>query len=373
MKQTLCYVLLMSLAMGMLFAQDEKAVTFFVEDSLLETAELTVLAPYLQGGAEFRTIPLLNGMQTSIVATVGGGFIISPVWDYSDGVQNLREEATADGFDDQNTFCSWDTDIAFMLKQELWNGGEGSGMPISVYGKSNFHFSSPFRNENDLWMFSGLPHAYPDQINSVSYVMEAGIQIDYFSEKEFPEGFGANLSVAAAPDWFLNTAAGETEFYDFSFSAVGFMPWIDINQKKKDREWVYVYLADRITADYVIGSAVPQFFQEKYSLGRKLRGFEDYAYGTTFSLANNLELRVYGPELFDGSGPTFTLFLDTGVYAGDYFNTSIPVSGFLCSAGIEVGSSMMGRNRGTRLSVTLLGDNIENISPMTSIYMQYQF
>ena len=73
-----------------------------------------------------------------------------------------------------------------------------------------------------------------------------------------------------------------------------------------------------------------------------MRGFEKNSFGTSITLVNNFEVRVAGPELLIANTyPLFNLFVDTGLYTGKYVNTDIERSGFLLSAGFEVGITLI--------------------------------
>ena len=88
------------------------------------------------------------------------------------------------------------------------------------------------------------------------------------------------------------------------------------------------------------------------SLGRNVRGFNTNSFNTNFTVVNNLDIRLAGPEpVMDGIFPRLNIFFDMGWHAGNYFNTGhngisaktasamaekYGLERFLCSTGFQL-------------------------------------
>ena len=106
-----------------------------------------------------------------------------------------------------------------------------------------------------------------------------------------------------------------------------------------------VVLIDRFNANWTDGSYVPLYAQGPVSLGRKVRGYNTYAFNTNFTVVNNLDLRISGPDrmldFLSGVFPRLNLFVDCGWHTGRYFNSAIEGSHFLASTGAQLEMSFM--------------------------------
>lgn len=101
-----------------------------------------------------------------------------------------------------------------------------------------------------------------------------------------------------------------------------------------------IVMIDRANANWTGGSGVPLYAQGPVSLGRKVRGFNTYSFNTEFSVVNNFDIRLSGPDrifaFMDGIFPRLNLFADCGYHWGRYFNSEEKGEHFLASAGAQL-------------------------------------
>jgi hypothetical protein len=122
-----------------------------------------------------------------------------------------------------------------------------------------------------------------------------------------------------------------------------------------------IVLADRLNISGVFGSSIPLSVQQTTSLGSKVRGFGTFQFPTDYSVANQFDLRFNGPEPFvSGLFPRLVLFFDIGYGWGELYNTSIPESGLIASAGVSVTFAIRSyMDIGYEMAYLLAGENYE--------------
>ncbi len=185
--------------------------------------------------------------------------------------------------------------------------------------------------------------AYPDKDGMLANIMSLGGIYDTVSSGAMRSGISVSAELTVAPALLLNELIGRTDFYQVNITGEGFFPLYRLPGDAAapfSGSWLSLYLADRVSVDYLTGSAVPQLYQEYPSLGKKMRGFADTELGSAVTAVNNLELRASGPvlNLFDMNigYPRAHLFLDIGYAGGPYYNVAAEADTFAASTGIEV-------------------------------------
>ncbi len=149
------------------------------------------------------------------------------------------------------------------------------------------------------------------------------------------DGYTLEFQADWAP-YGLNAALdGKGDFYQFTLEAVGAKTLY--HYKTESMSWFSVVIIDRLRANWLSGELVPTYIQKLGSLGRQVRGYSSYTYGTEFYVVNNLDLRLTGPDMgVDGLSPRINFFFDIGYGAGRYFNTENPGSNLLSSTGVQL-------------------------------------
>ena len=182
------------------------------------------------------------------------------------------------------------------------------------------------------------PKYYPDLNGNAQFLgtsLSLRFTYDAMEDTLFTnDGILAYVEAKWAP-YFLNSwLDGTADYYSLSANAVFAKTLYTYSTEKMD--WFSIVLIDRVNVNWTDGS-VPVNGQGPVSLGRKVRGYNTYSYGTEFSVVNNFDIRFAGPGMgLDGLRPRINIFFDMGLGAGNYFNTDIkPENGvnFLSSVG----------------------------------------
>lgn len=185
---------------------------------------------------------------------------------------------------------------------------------------------------------TGYEKTYPDLAGDSQFLgtsIALRLTYDDMEDTLFTnDGILAYVEAKWAP-YFLNSwLDGTADYYSLTANAVFAKTLYNYSTEKMD--WFSIVLIDRINVNWTDGS-VPVNAQGPVSLGRKVRGYNTYSYGTEFSVVNNFDIRFSGPGMgLDGLRPRINVFFDMGLGAGNYFNTDIaPEKGvnFLCSTG----------------------------------------
>ncbi len=148
-------------------------------------------------------------------------------------------------------------------------------------------------------------------------------------------GFVSYLELKWSPKALSSSLSGYADYISLTANAVGAYTLYQYRTEKMN--WFSITAIDRANLNYTTGSAVPQFIQRPVSLGRKVRGFNPYTYNTEFTVVNNFDIRLAGPELgIKGIAPRINLFFDFGYGTGRMFNTDIIQNNILSSTGVQL-------------------------------------
>ena len=189
------------------------------------------------------------------------------------------------------------------------------------------------------------PQIYPDlqPENGVSQFLGTtlGLRFTYDAMDDsilMNDGILAYVEAKYAPLFLNRWLDGTADYYSLTANAVFAKTLYTYTTENYD--WFSIVLIDRVNVNWTDGS-VPVNAQGAVSLGRKVRGYNTYSYGTQFSAVNNFDIRFAGPGIgIDSIKPRINVFFDMGIGAGNYFNTSIPVEtesgvNFLSSVGAQ--------------------------------------
>ena len=189
------------------------------------------------------------------------------------------------------------------------------------------------------------------QIDGWKFIASAGYHYDGLTDTR-TSGQGIRGSLVASHTLGVGT-------WSIIGDAVGMMTVYE--QKDEGRNLFSIVLADKLIATYVFGSTITLTEQERTSFGSKIRGFGTFQYPTSFSIANQFDIRINGPEaIYKGIFPRLDLFVDVGYGIGYVGNSTVWADGFLASAGgslfFTLGPVM---DFGYQMAYLLAGDNPE--------------
>ncbi|MBR2281570.1 MAG: hypothetical protein IJ863_02990, partial [Spirochaetales bacterium] len=188
------------------------------------------------------------------------------------------------------------------------------------------------------------------------------------------EGATAEIKLQFAPGFIKDGAS----YYSITLNGVAGTTLYELSDKR-GRNIFSIVAIDRVNVNWTDGNHVPVYASMPVSLGRKVRGFNTNSFNTNFTVVNNLDIRLAGPEpLMDGIFPRLNLFFDMGWHAGNYFNTghngvsaksaasmaeTYGLERFLCSTGFQLEMCFFDFiDLGFQLAYLINGDNPRNPS-----------
>ena len=385
MKKAFTVLIVLILAVCSVFAGDFK----FLFTELDQHPE--ILAGFLPTltsiGVGYEGLELIPGNLTQIQATIGGGYtqrvlfqdpvtgkpLISNQLLYDD-IQIRWNLKFLQGFGD-----SWVEGLDLVTAYLGYEGRYEKGVDSMVLGQERMRgYADPFTKEkgataipslNDWFGASKAGNSiYPDLADDYIAFMTnfyAGARLNLMDDKMVSnEGFLAELKLQFAPGFFNKKAS----YYSITLNAVAGTTLYELSDKK-GLNLFSIVLIDRANVNWTDGSKVPVYASRPVSLGRKVRGFDTDSYDTNFTVVNNLDIRLAGPEfLLDGIFPRLNLFFDMGYHAGNYFNTDysaksmadeLGLKQFLCSTGIQLEMCFFDFiDLGFQVSYLINGDNM---------------
>jgi hypothetical protein len=369
MKKTISIILIVFLFLSVtLTAEENESTVSFALGTVDISDILSGMVPtYLQAGIAYDGIELIDGNKTTLKVLLGGARTSYTLW--TDPVGDPLNVVPADL--DMLKFAFWQADLKARLDQELMGN-------LDAYAEWNTVWALPIENSGgtvSTILDSGTSAAaYPDKDGMLAIILKIGVLYDTVQKGHMKEGIEADLSFSAAPALLLNELIGKTDFYQANLTIEGFFPLYTIPMEgDAENQWLSLYIADRIQADYVWGSAVPQLFQNSPSLGRKMRGFEAASLGVNFTAVNNFEIRAAGPELIlSGTSfgyPRIHIFTDLGYCQGNYYNTATFGDMIAASAGVEAAIDIFNfLDVGYRYGFILGGQNIADTSSFGKLF-----
>ena len=401
MKKALTVVLILALALCSVFAGDFK----FLFTELDQHPE--ILAGFLPTltaiGAGSEGLSLIEGDLTQFQATIGGGYtqrvlfqnpvtgepLISDQMLY-DQIQVRWNLKFLQGFGD-----SWVEGKDLVTAYVGYEGRYEKAIDSMKVHEARFRgYADPVAREKgktaipslDEWFNTHYDDGsgngtlkgnkiYPDLADDYSAFMTnfyLGARLNLMDDKMVSNQGGlAEIKLQFAPS-FLNNKAS---YYSVTFNAVAGTTLFEMSNKK-GLNLFSVVLIDRVNVNWTDGSQVPVYASRPVSLGRKVRGFNTNSYNTNFTVVNNLDIRLAGPEfLLDGVFPRLNLFFDMGWHAGNYLNTGhngvaaasagamaekYDLKRFLCSTGFQLEMCIYDFiDLGFQLSYLISGDNMK--------------
>lgn len=213
---------------------------------------------------------------------------------------------------------------------KIWLGEKSKGQPDSIEG-----FMARYGADR------ASQKIYQDlaKDNNYTSILYTGARINAMKDTwTASRGFLLDLKLSLAPA-FMNKVS---TYYSAQLNAVGGATILELKRRNGLNLFSIVFI-DRINFTFIDGDAVPVFASHVNSLGRKMRGFDNNTFNTTFSLVNNFDIRFASPEPFiRGIFARLNLFLDLGYGAGYILNTGkngikeISESGLLASTGAQL-------------------------------------
>ena len=394
MKKILLVALVLVLAVGFVFAGDFK----FLFTELDQHPEiLSGFLPTLTAfGTSYEGFEFIEGRLTQLQVTVGGGYTQRVLFqDPKTGEPLIANQGIYDVIQVrwnlkllQGFGASWVEGKDLFTVYAGYEGRYENGTDSMAVGAQRFRgygFSEKGEKEAnsptkitalDTWFqdfdsSSADTKIYPDLSNGYDAFITnfyLGAKLNGMDDKMVTtDGVLAELKLQFAPS-FLNKKAS---YYSITLNAVAAKTLYQIENPSSTNNLFSIVVIDRLNFNWTDGSQVPVYAQMPVSLGRKVRGFNTNSYNTNFTVVNNFDIRISGPEPFvDGIFPRLNLFFDIGYYAGDYFNTELSAKEMaekyelkrvLCSAGAQLEISFFDFiDLGFQISYLINGYNLRN-------------
>ena len=394
MKKVLLVALVLILAVGAVFAGDFK---FLFTDLDQHPEILSGFLPTLTAfGTSYEGFEFVEGRLTQLQVTIGGGYtqrvlfqdpktgepLISDqgIYDIIQARWNLKllqglGASWVEGKDLFTLYVGYEGRYEKATDSMVVGAQRYRGYGISEDGEREANTPTKISALDDWFSSFGSSSAettiYPDLANGYDSFINnfyLGAKLNGMDDEMVAtDGVQAELKVQFAPS-FLNTKAS---YYSITLNAVAAKTIYQIEAPSSTNNLFSIVVIDRLNFNWTDGSKVPVYAQMPVSLGRKVRGFNTNSYNTNFTVVNNFDIRISGPEPFvDGIFPRLNLFFDAGYYAGDYFNTEISakemsekygLERILCSAGAQLEVSFFDFiDLGFQLSYLINGYNLRN-------------
>ena len=299
---------------------------------------------YLLAGAGYDLKPLLEGNRTELQFLFGAGYQERKLWQDPVSGEII--------YDNPIIYDTLRSDLVVRLKQGLGDSrvrnkdlltftlsGEikaESNIDSMVKGKYRDNYNSHKVLSLDNYIGDDYRgNIYPDLRGDRNYLgtfLSFQIRYDQMDDrKTASDGFLATLDLKHAPE-IINRDS------DFNLIRLNAVASKTVYEKLSNgRNLFSITIIDRANLTYLTGSKIPVAVQEPTALGRLVRGFNYYTYGTELAVVNNFDIRFAGPDM-KGKGifPRMNLFFDIGYGTGDYYNTSIHDENFLSSCGVQI-------------------------------------
>ena len=373
-KKVLAVLLVCVISISAVFASD----WHFVFGDVSQHPEVLwgFIPSYFDAGAGYKGLSLIDGNTTDMQLLVGGGISQRKLWQDPTTGKIIRK--------DPLIYDVWDFDWSVRFVQGFltnpmntekdmisitlaYNGQYEKAKDSMAVGKERTNgekravlsmedfFSSSDRVTNRI---------YPEINGSGDFL---GTQLASYIKFDLMEdtlhennGFLGKVSMLWGPLALNGSLSGFADYFALRMDAIGAYTLYDY--KKNDKSYFSVVIADRLNCGYVTGNAIPAFIQGPESLGRKVRGFNTYTYNTSFTVVNNLDLRLCGPDMgLEGLAPRVNLFFDIGYGCGNVNNTEDKESNLLASTGVQGTVSIFDFiDLGYQLAYLIKGDNYTN-------------
>lgn len=347
MKKILVFLLVLIMAAG-LFASD----IHFVFKDLGQHPDIMIgfFPSYLMAGAGYNLPELIDGNRTEVQLLLGDGYTQRLMWlDAGSGANNF-ENGVWDK-DSALRFNIWQNELSLRFIQGFFTSpvGEKDLLTLTLnltakyeryYSASKFLCFNIKGNLDDIIDAGYSGKVYPE-LNGMKDFMGVefalNLKLDMMEDTlHTNNGLWSSLDVKVGPSWLNRWRSGHAQYFSIVSNTVGAVTLYNLTNANGNSMFS-VTLVDRVNGSYTTGDAVPSFIQGPVSLGRKVRGFNTYTYATEFSLVNNFDVRLAGPDLgVDGIAPRINLFVDCGYGWGKVFNTEREEKNFLASCGVQI-------------------------------------
>jgi hypothetical protein len=306
----------------------------------------------------YRITPWIDGVDTILQATVGGGYEGFGTFRAVDYTPNTVQSDVADPngnleFDSPN--LQWQLGIRQGI---LWNSiGERNLLEAFLYYRGRYdryldgrHYWGASDGEiaaiesgHEAWQSA---YAGNDAEGIFGTSLLAGLAFDalYFDGRtKTYDGTYAELSFEASP--YFSSVLGASDFWRLNFATKTFRTLFEA-VPRKGKNLFSIYAGSYFSIDYADARRqMPMYVMQSFGgtelregLADSVRGFEKYSWDTQLKIVHNLDLRFNGPVIASFRDrdllPGVVLFFDLGYGHSYWGDPSDTAGGFLGSTGI---------------------------------------
>ena len=320
-------------------------------------------------GVEYDGISLIDGSETSFRILAGGGYTQRKVWQNPDTGAVIKADPVV--------YDAIDLDWSLSVKQDFLpndddrilevslsyngqfdkavdsvsvgkvkkNGGEYAINTLAGYGIGDNYRGTTIPEINGNKQFLGTQFALSFKV------------AEMVDDIHTNDGYSLEAEALWAPSALNKALDGYADYYAFTLNAISAKTLYKL--ESNDATMLSIVAINRTNIKYIGGKAVPMFFQEPNSLGRRVRGFTKGTYNSEFSIVSNSDIRFAGPFIgVDGIAPRINIFYDFGYGFGKVLNTDVKEKYILSSAGVQATVTLAdGLDLGYQFAYLFEGEN----------------
>ena len=346
MKKLVVFLLVLALSFS-LFAGD----VHFVFGDIKQHSDILAgfIPSYALLGVGYYLPPIIEGNTTDLRLLVGEGYTQRLLWLDEDSGENNFDNGVWDK-SSALRFNVWNNEVSLRFLQGFFRSNVGdkdlltltlslNGRYERYYSSSKFLFMNIKGNLDSIIAEDYSGAIYPELNGRKDFLgleFGANLKLDMMEDTlHTNNGLLVKLDFKFGPSALNNLASGHAQYFALTLNAVGAKTLLNVTNESGDSMFS-VTVADRAYASYASGDAVPSFVSGPVSLGRNVRGFNTYTYATEFSVVNNFDVRLAGPDVgIKKVAPRVNFFVDCGYGWGKVFNTSRYEKNFLASCGVQ--------------------------------------
>jgi hypothetical protein len=274
----------------------------------------------LDQGVGYRGLSLLEGVDTTLWAYVGGAYEKMTYFRQSEALIQGAYAGAAEDTEFYRADANWQLGIVQGL---TWNDRiKANGLEAMLFYRGRWNTN--LLEAGDLIIGSGVTGEEELLQNTIF----AGISWnDVLVDKGHKgrSGIAAEASVDWGPGFFFNDVGGPSNFLRFNATGRAFLPLYDAAPDSR-KNLFSMYLAEFAAADYALGlggDQVPYVIRRTFGgrkprtgLGYAVRGVDSGSLDVNLKLVNNLELRANLPAIaLPDLVPGVVVHWDAGYFA----------------------------------------------------------
>ena len=290
--------------------------------------------------------PAAYQVETAFIAGLSAAYQTTGYFRIPDG--SLFTDGDAGFTADNASYNQFDLFWQIGVQQGILPRADVADDKAVVFAYYRGRYDLPFRNDEQLYFWSGLPEVNAGLLGAVhAGLAYSNVVLNDVARSK--SGFQAELVLQWGPAFLHNQVLGSGDFTRMTLSGRGFIPLL-VRPTTGGKNVFNSYLAMFGAVDWATGQDVPMAVRstigtrsERPGTGGSVRGVESGRFDATLKAVANVEIRANLPSIVIGSKfpvliPGFLVYTDGGYYNDlDGFSpTAADQSGALLSSGAGV-------------------------------------